>query len=171
MDGDLTTIFSCIPDHVEYALHELLRNSMRATILYHLEQFGENSDIPLPPIRVTVAEGPSDLIFRVSDQGGGIRGDCSKLWHFDRDGFQAFEQVHQLAGKVGEEEVRSPTVRLGIGLLMARVYAEYWGGGLEVQSLPGWGVDAHLRVSKLGNRMENLSLPKTTRSNLSSFDE
>ncbi|RKP07531.1 branched-chain alpha-ketoacid dehydrogenase, partial [Thamnocephalis sphaerospora] len=158
VDGHLATTFACIPDHVEYALHELLRNSMRATILHHRDQAsGSNSGpVPLPPIRVTVAEGPADLIFRVSDQGGGIRGDCAQLWHFGREGFRAFENVHQLAGKVGEEAAL-PGVRLGIGLLMARVYAEYWGGGLDLQSMPGWGVDAHLRVSKLGNRVENLA--------------
>ncbi|KAI8056730.1 branched-chain alpha-ketoacid dehydrogenase, partial [Syncephalis plumigaleata] len=158
-DGHLSTVFACIPDHVEYALHELLRNSMRATLQKRQEAMKKDpslAKIPLAPIRVTVAEGPADLIFRVSDQGGGINSnDCARLWHFGSDGFRAFETVPELAGKVGEEAAR-PNVRLGIGLLMARVYAEYWGGGLDLQSMPGWGVDAHLRVSKLGNRLENL---------------
>ncbi|KAI9595784.1 branched-chain alpha-ketoacid dehydrogenase [Syncephalis fuscata] len=158
-DGHLATVFACIPDHVEYALHELLRNAMRASLRQRrcaAEANPSAAESPFPPIRVTVAEGPADLIFRVSDQGGGISSrDCARLWHFGSDGFRAFETVPELAGKVGEEAAR-PHVRLGIGLLMARVYAEYWGGGLDLQSMPGWGVDAHLRVSKLGNRMENL---------------
>jgi hypothetical protein len=166
-DGHLATVFACIPDHVEYALHELLRNSMRATLQKRqaaVEADPSLARTPLPPIRVTVAEGPADLIFRVSDQGGGINSnDCARLWHFGSDGFRAFETVPELAGKVGEEATR-PKVRLGIGLLMARVYAEYWGGGLDLQSMPGWGVDAHLRVSKLGNRLENLGeLPRSLR--------
>ncbi|KZF20343.1 pyruvate dehydrogenase kinase [Xylona heveae TC161] len=52
---------------------------------------------------------------------------------------------------------RSPTLRLGMGLPMSRVYAEYWAGSLEVHSLEGYGVDAFLQISKLGNKNEQLT--------------
>ncbi|PNS16480.1 hypothetical protein CAC42_214 [Sphaceloma murrayae] len=52
---------------------------------------------------------------------------------------------------------RPPGLRLGIGLPMSRIYAEYWAGSLEVHSLEGYGVDAFLQISKLGNRNEVLS--------------
>lgn len=45
---------------------------------------------------------------------------------------------------------RSPSLRLGIGLPMSRIYAEYWGGKLEVQSLEGYGCDVFLHISKFG---------------------
>ncbi|KAI9789523.1 MAG: hypothetical protein M1835_001605 [Candelina submexicana] len=52
---------------------------------------------------------------------------------------------------------RPPNLRLGIGLPMSRVYAEYWAGSLEIHSLEGYGVDAFLQISKLGNKNEQLS--------------
>ena len=52
---------------------------------------------------------------------------------------------------------RPPNLRLGIGLPMCRVYAEYWAGSLELHSLEGYGVDAFLQISKLGNKNEQLS--------------
>ncbi|CAG8842186.1 30791_t:CDS:1, partial [Racocetra persica] len=45
---------------------------------------------------------------------------------------------------------------LGIGLPMSKVYAEYWGGGLNLYSMDGYGVDAYVKITKLGNRTENL---------------
>lgn len=52
---------------------------------------------------------------------------------------------------------RPPNLRLGIGLPMSRIYAEYWAGSLEIHSLEGYGVDAFLQISRLGNRNEVLS--------------
>ncbi|PGH27126.1 hypothetical protein AJ80_01082 [Polytolypa hystricis UAMH7299] len=51
---------------------------------------------------------------------------------------------------------RPPDLRLGMGLPMSRVYAEYWAGSLELHSLEGYGVDAFLQVSKLGNKNEQV---------------
>jgi len=52
---------------------------------------------------------------------------------------------------------RPPNLRLGMGLPMSRVYAEYWAGSLELHSLEGYGCDAFLQISKLGNKNEQLS--------------
>lgn len=52
---------------------------------------------------------------------------------------------------------RPPNLRLGIGLPMSRVYAEYWAGSLELHSLEGYGVDTFLQISKLGNKNEQLT--------------
>jgi len=52
---------------------------------------------------------------------------------------------------------RPPNLCLGIGLPMSRIYAEYWAGSLELHSLEGYGVDAFLQISKLGNRNEQLT--------------
>jgi pyruvate dehydrogenase kinase 2/3/4 len=52
---------------------------------------------------------------------------------------------------------RAPDLRLGIGLPMSRLYAEYWAGSLEIHSLEGYGVDAFLQISKLGNKNERLT--------------
>ncbi|GAB1314931.1 putative protein kinase YGL059W [Madurella fahalii] len=52
---------------------------------------------------------------------------------------------------------RPPNLRLGMGLPLSRVYAEYWAGSLALHSLAGYGVDAFLQVSKLGNKNEQLT--------------
>ncbi|RFU33451.1 [Pyruvate dehydrogenase (acetyl-transferring)] kinase, partial [Scytalidium lignicola] len=52
---------------------------------------------------------------------------------------------------------RPPNLRLGMGLPLSRVYAEYWAGNLELHSLEGYGVDAFLQISKLGNKNEQLT--------------
>lgn len=52
---------------------------------------------------------------------------------------------------------RPPDLKLGIGLPMSRIYAEYWAGSLELHSLEGYGVDAFLQIPKLGNRNEQLA--------------
>lgn len=52
---------------------------------------------------------------------------------------------------------RPPDLRLGIGLPISRIYAEYWAGSLALHSLEGYGTDAFLQISKLGNRNEVLS--------------
>ncbi len=53
---------------------------------------------------------------------------------------------------------RPSDLRLGMGLPLSRVYAEYWAGSLELHSLEGYGVDAFLQISKLGNKNEQLVL-------------
>ncbi|KAI0515406.1 branched-chain alpha-ketoacid dehydrogenase [Xylaria bambusicola] len=52
---------------------------------------------------------------------------------------------------------RPPNLHLGISLPLSRVYAEYWAGSLELHSLEGYGVDAFLQISKLGNKNEQLA--------------
>lgn len=70
---------------------------------------------------------------------------------------------------------RPPDLRLGIGLPMSKLYSgmlpytsnfvdtqanfssEYWAGSLEIHSLEGYGVDAFLQISKLGNKNERLT--------------
>ncbi|KAF2455520.1 branched-chain alpha-ketoacid dehydrogenase [Lineolata rhizophorae] len=69
---------------------------------------------------------------------------------------------HQPKKKLPESSLgslsgRPPDLRLGIGLPMSRIYAEYWAGSLELHSLEGYGVDAFLQIPKLGNKNEQLT--------------
>ncbi|KAH8731799.1 branched-chain alpha-ketoacid dehydrogenase [Phaeosphaeriaceae sp. PMI808] len=63
--------------------------------------------------------------------------------------------THQ--GSLSSLTGRAPDLRLGIGLPMSRLYSEYWAGSLEIHSLEGYGVDAFLQISKLGNKNERLT--------------
>jgi hypothetical protein len=55
---------------------------------------------------------------------------------------------------------RPPNLKLGMGLPLSRVYADYWDGHLDLHSLEGYGVDVFLRISRLGNQNEKLQLDK-----------
>ncbi|KAJ3108149.1 hypothetical protein HDU97_002061 [Phlyctochytrium planicorne] len=60
-----------------------------------------------------------------------------------------------LAGKV--EESTAEELNLGLGLPMSRVYANYWGGGMALHSMHGYGTDAYVRIATRGNAVENLT--------------
>ncbi|KAK5137749.1 hypothetical protein LTR08_007320 [Meristemomyces frigidus] len=65
------------------------------------------------------------------------------------------------SSSLGKLSSRSPDLRIGIGLPMSRIYAEYWAGSLEMHSLEGYGCDAFLQISRLGNKNEVLSTRAT----------
>ncbi|KAI1176135.1 branched-chain alpha-ketoacid dehydrogenase kinase [Nemania sp. FL0916] len=60
------------------------------------------------------------------------------------------------SGSLTTLSMRPAGLRLGISLPLSRVYAEYWAGSLELHSLVGYGVDAFLQISKLGNKNEQI---------------
>jgi pyruvate dehydrogenase kinase 2/3/4 len=239
VDGHVDTEFVYIPDHIEYIVFELLKNSMRFQVQNWQAHSGntDHGEKP-PPIVVTivssegvqsaadsvagaghVASNPSSIIFRVSDQGGGfdrtiysphepehlwsfahnvlhrsiLRGDGLPLKRSERrppnvlplgtkkfaghsaseSGLQATNDslkepvpllnpnfVHiqpKMAAKLSDPSL-SPAVHLGIGLQMARVFADYWGGGLELHTMYGYGSDAYVRISGSGEVEESLTI-------------
>lgn len=68
---------------------------------------------------------------------------------------------HSYGSSLASLSSRPPNLRLGMGLPLSRVYAEYWAGSLVLHSLEGYGVDAFLQISKLGNKNEQLTTRAT----------
>ncbi|TFK43504.1 branched-chain alpha-ketoacid dehydrogenase [Crucibulum laeve] len=66
IEGHLDTKFAYIREHLEYIIFELLKNSMRATVVKY------QGAISLPSIRATIVAGENDVGIRISDQGGGL---------------------------------------------------------------------------------------------------
>ncbi|KAI1414295.1 alpha-ketoacid dehydrogenase kinase [Hypoxylon sp. FL1857] len=187
--GHLEASFPYILSHLEYIIGELLRNSVQAVIEKHQQSKNPASDPP--PIEVTVCEAQQHVIIRISDQGGGIPRDILPyLWSFGKgplknQRLENLGQVPLMAATLQELRVddgkltglqseksghdsslsslstRPPNLRLGMGLPLSRVYAEYWAGSLELHSLEGYGVDAFLQISKLGNKNEQLTTRAT----------
>lgn len=180
LEGHLDATFPFILNHLEYIIGELLRNSIQAIVEKQERQ--PNPPRTPPPIEVTVCEAPQHVIIRVSDQGGGIPRDILPyLWSFSKgprsnQRLENLNQVPKMAATLQEVRVddtqqapsthdnslaslssRPPNLRLGMGLPLSRVYAEYWAGSLELHSLEGYGVDAFLQISKLGNKNEQLT--------------
>ncbi|KAL1886089.1 putative protein kinase [Paecilomyces lecythidis] len=180
IQGHREATFPYILSHLEYIVGELLRNSIQAV----MEKYRDSAGVP-PPIEVLICEAPQHVILRISDQGGGIpREILPYLWSFSKGPrtqarLKNLEQVPTMAAtmqeltvstdrKIADRETfresslaslssRPPNLRLGMGLPMSRVYAEYWAGNLELHSLEGYGVDAFLQISKLGNKNEQVT--------------
>jgi len=178
--GHLNTTFPYIPSHIEYMIGELLRNSMQAVI----ERPGSQCP-PIEVLICEAAQHV--IIRVSDQGGGVEREILPYLWSFAKGPrrqkrLENLEQVPKLAGTMQElryadpamaAEIerypekrgsslkalsgRQPDLRLGMGLPMSRIYAEYWAGTLELHSLEGYGVDAFLQISKLGNKNEVLS--------------
>jgi pyruvate dehydrogenase kinase 2/3/4 len=179
LEGHLDATFPYILNHLEYIIGELLRNSIQAIV--EKQKRGPSPPPTPPPVEVTVCEAPQHVIIRVSDQGGGIPRDILPyLWSFSKgprshQRLENLNQVPKMAATLQEVRVdgtpltsthdsslsslssRPPNLRLGMGLPLSRMYAEYWAGSLELHSLEGYGVDAFLQISKLGNKNEQLT--------------
>ena len=105
------------------------------------------------------------VTIRIRDRGGGIAPEnFDSLWDY---GFTTFneDEIHDKTGGGGGEGVGgmsaldvisggaaggSSLAGLGYGLPLGRAYAEYFGGGIRVQSLWGWGTDVYLGLRGVG---------------------
>ena len=102
------------------------------------------------------------VTIRIRDRGGGISPEnYAKLWEY---GFTTFND-EQITDKIdGGSQSNGDALNtistlgaggsslagLGYGLPLGRAYAEYFGGGIAVQSLWGWGTDVYLSLRGVG---------------------
>lgn len=173
----LIIYFFKVPEHLEYILFELLNNAVRYTV-----NANQDSD-QYPPVRITVSASETDMYFRISDQGGGMSQErYAHLWSYQarapNGDYRHFQNVHKMPTSITERASQAANlgqVHLGMGLPMSRIYAEYWGGELQVQTMEGYGTDVYVRIPRLGTKAENLGFeddpliipdarPMTTRS-------
>lgn len=185
IEGHLETHFPYIQSHLEYMIGELLRNSVQAVM--EQKRPGETELPPIEVlicetpehaiIRISDQGGgvPRELLPYLWSFSKGPRRKMrlENLTHVPK--LAATMQELKVPGGSGnplassksasERHVgtlsflasRPPNLRLGIGLPMSKIYAEYWAGNLELHCLEGYGVDAFLQISKLGNKNERLT--------------
>ncbi|KAJ1958644.1 hypothetical protein GGI12_004679 [Dipsacomyces acuminosporus] len=157
IDGQTNATFRYIPSHLEYMLVELLKNAFRAT----LQKAKEQSNIP--PVQITISKGEGRVAIRIRDFGGGIPADIQdKIFDYsfttvkhnsvdDEEGDEGSELQQQdtTVSLQGPSQTQSPIAGLGFGLPMCRLYAEYFGGSLNVISLEGYGCDVFLELPSI----------------------
>lgn len=125
-----------------------------------MDWHGVDSDYP--PVKVIIADGKEneDVVIKVSDEGGGIpRSNMPRIWSYlfttadpaIQDGMVDFNDQ-------GDHSIDSPLAGLGYGLPISRSYARYFGGDMSVISMEGYGTDAFVHLTRLGNRRELLSV-------------
>lgn len=177
IDGEPNTTFAYVPVHLEYIITELLKNAFRATvesgrsqepvIITIAAEPESRGPTPLNHEKQTDrAIKPFDdpapgVTIRIRDRGGGISPDVlPNIWSYsfttfsDADDFPGqtpgsgnMDALNALSGSGG---AGSSIAGLGYGLPLGRAYAEYFGGGIAVQSLYGWGSDVYLRLKGVG---------------------
>ncbi|PPJ50082.1 hypothetical protein CBER1_05045 [Cercospora berteroae] len=100
------------------------------------------------------------VTIRIRDRGGGISPEnLDKLWEYGFTTFNEDEMMDKISvggGSSGLDTMSggpaggSSLAGLGYGLPLGRAYAEYFGGGIAVQSLWGWGTDVYLSLRGVG---------------------
>ncbi|KAI8870939.1 pyruvate dehydrogenase kinase [Ramicandelaber brevisporus] len=140
--------FMYVPSHLHHMLFELLKNSLRATVELH----GTEADA-YPPIKVIVAEGKEDITVKISDEGGGIpRSALPAVWTY----MYTTAEAPELEPDFNKTDFKAPLAGFGYGLPISRLYARYFGGDLKLISMEGYGTDAYLHLSRLGDSEEPL---------------
>ncbi|KAI3690848.1 hypothetical protein L2E82_49059 [Cichorium intybus] len=146
--GDPSFTFPYVPAHLHLMVFELVKNSLRALQERYME-----SDKIAPPIRIVVADGEEDVTIKVSDEGGGIaRSGLPRIFTYLYS--TANNPVYERP-ELGEADVVT-MAGYGYGLPISRLYARYFGGDLQVLSMEGYGTDAYLHLSRLGDSKEPL---------------
>lgn len=140
--------FHYVMDHIEYILFELLKNA-----LHHAIRTDKD-------VEVLVTSNERSVFFRVSDYGLGFSknilppNNSELLWSFYHH-FQNSNVVNDDAGLI-EGKVTDKSKSLHIGLQLARVFANYWGGEIRVCTMYGYGSDVYVRLDIKGETEEKL---------------
>lgn len=179
IDGEPETTFASVPMHLEYIITEMLKNAFRATVESKSNEPIVVTIAPEPPLpeadipsikQASMEKGqfrtegirPLDdnapgVTLRIRDRGGGIPPDVvPNIWSYS---FTTFSEDDDFPGSSGADGLNaisnagvglSSIAGLGYGLPLSRAYAEYFGGGIDVQSLYRWGTDVYLRLKGIG---------------------
>lgn len=161
VNGDVDLSFTYVPHHLHYMMVELLKNSVRATVEHQRQKsadadgaYREFDEDFLPPVDVIIARGIADITIKVSDRGGGIPfNEIDNVWDFMYSTARAPDDFDYVTHEPGQAPVLAG---YGVGLPLSRIYAKYFGGGLSIMSMEGWGTDAYCHLSRLGDRCEAL---------------
>ncbi|KAJ2748483.1 hypothetical protein IWQ56_007450 [Coemansia nantahalensis] len=164
VDGDVDETISYIPSHFEYITCELLKNAFRATVDFSARS-GRSAH---PPIQITITKGDGYVGVRIRDQGGGIsKPNMGNVFEYSWSSVQSSDAAGEL-GNGGlapsgmslqtnlalQQGVGGPIAGLGFGLPMARLYAEYFGGSLDIVSMEGYGCDVFLKLRSIEGSVE-----------------
>lgn len=136
---DVPVQFPYVEAHLYYIFFEVLKNALRASI----EKMGADG-VP-PPIHASIMTGSSltdenEKVFKISDSGVGIQTkDVRKVWSY-------FYSTHSqgMAAAADSSQDALPLGAKGLGLPLSRVLARYFGGEIDVHSIPRMGTDVYI---------------------------
>lgn len=185
LEGHLSATFPYILSHLEYIIGELLRNSIQAIVenqkpgiapppievtvceaaqhvIIRVSDQGGGIPREILPYLWSFSKGPRssqrlENLHQVPKMAATLQELRANANPDIPHGGISAPQIGVHDNSLSSLSSRPPNLRLGMGLPLSRVYAEYWAGSLELHSLEGYGVDAFLQISKLGNKNEQLT--------------
>lgn len=126
-----------------------------------LEEYCSGDDSEMPPLKTAAP----CITLRIRDRGGGIAAEAlPNIWSYSFTTFNKDEADEASDGNGNSEGLnaiaasgsnQSSIAGLGYGLPLGRAYAEYFGGGISLQSMYGWGTDVYLTLQGIG-KMDDL---------------
>ncbi|KAM5446154.1 hypothetical protein MaudCBS49596_006840 [Microsporum audouinii] len=144
-----------VPPHAEKSPNSLGTGSQNNF------QMGMHDGRPLGPGQLfePLKSSAQSITIRIRDRGGGIPPEIlSDIWSYSYTTFSEDElpvgdngnidALNAISGSGGHNA--STIAGLGYGLPLGRAYAEYFGGGIDIQSLWGWGTDVYLTLQGVG---------------------
>ena len=131
--------FSYISGHFYHIMHELLKNSLEATVLKH-----KNNDT-LPPITMTITNHKDKPLIRVHDDGVGlIPNDIDFIWsYFFSKSSDSLQNIHDKENLY--RFIQTPHISgFGYGMPMSKLLIEYFDGNMTFNSIKNHGSDVYL---------------------------
>ncbi|PVU92713.1 hypothetical protein BB561_003661 [Smittium simulii] len=180
IDGDLETEFSYIPSHIEYMSLEILKNAFRASAEYAIKSQGSSSsqnnlynlgfsdhtscESSIEPIKLTITKGHGTVCIRIRDHGGGINAETSNsIFDYSYSTYHKKDDDNEgtlslLSNLAVNNHGGGPIAGLGFGLPMTKLYAEYFGGSLDLFSIPAYGCDIFLKLPCIDKSLGDIQI-------------
>ncbi|OLY79516.1 [3-methyl-2-oxobutanoate dehydrogenase [lipoamide]] kinase, mitochondrial [Smittium mucronatum] len=161
IENELETHFCYIPSHLEYMFQEILKNSFRATVEHEIKNGpiilnGES----IAPIHISITSNEDSICIRFRDRGGGIPSkSLSKIFNYSYSTYYSPESDDGLNSNIiMQTSTGGPIAGLGFGIPMTKVYAQYFGGSLDLVSIDDYGCDVFLKLPNISHNLGNISI-------------
>lgn len=133
-----------VPAHLNFAMQEVMKNALHATLLTHHTIGHKEEDALLAPVQVLVEETDDALVITTRDEGIGMSSDALMRATTFLGGAKSNPML-LTESQASYQPMSAPLAGLGAGLSLSRVYCEMFGGVLNVHSA-GEGKGCEVRI-------------------------
>ncbi|RMZ90414.1 hypothetical protein DV736_g2350, partial [Chaetothyriales sp. CBS 134916] len=141
------------PDVPQTKLDALKQMSVTPDRSYDFSQAGLDQYCAEGAADIGLNSAAPSITLRIRDRGSGISPDTlPNIWAYSFTTFNADDTTAADNGNsdglsaISNGGDTSTLAGLGYGLPLSRAYAEYFGGGIAIESMYGWGTDVYLTL-------------------------